>query len=410
MRTQLIGGGSILLTALLASTASAQNVSRIAPIPGAVKDAGVYHVATGKWTRAQSTYGILAADTIYRNDSPSGYFGLLDQSELGYEVGRLPGAGNPLGNGSADTGSADAYTVNGFQFGYCALGTGATSYTVTWSDKYIPCGNPGAEFTEIAGLTATGLPNGGCWIVAFDLAGTTQEFNLNAEAGDGYDGPGQEDEDSFGYSLNVNNGQGDGTGQVQAGPILAGTSATADWGVGTVWDSATPNTPGAGSGINTQDLFWLTSPIVADGCYFFGGCLPCASYDMVFFGADSGGGGLTPYCDPANANSVSAGGAGLSGASLGGSSESFTLTDIPTQPGILYSGPNQIQLPFGCGDRCVGGSGVIRYGPFFPAATTDTFTIDMTGDSNGNIQYWYRDPANTTACGASFNLSNALGQ
>ena len=394
-----------LAAALLCGTTAAQDMGRLAPIPGPVRDAGVYHVATGEWTRAQTTYGILGTDTLYRNDIPSGYFGLLDQDESAYEVGRLPGAGNVLGNGNGDTGSSDSYIVNGFQFSYCALNVVPTTITFSFSEKYSPCSSPSNYFTSIATISASGLPSGGCWLVAVDLAGTSAEFAIAAEGGDGYDGPGQEDEDSFGYSININNGQGSGN-QVTTGAILSGSPLQADWGRGTQWDSVTPN-QGGGAGINTQDIFWLEGPPY-NGCFFFGGCQPCASFETVFFGTD-GGGGLTAYCDPANANSVSAGGAGLSGTSLGGASESFTLTDIPTQPGILYSGPNQIQLPFGCGDRCVGGAGVIRYGPFFPAATTDTFTIDMSGDTNGNIQYWYRDPANTTACGASFNLSSALG-
>ena len=79
-----------LAAALLCGTTAAQDMGRLAPIPGPVRDAGVYHVATGEWTRAQTTYGILGTDTLYRNDIPSGYFGLLDQDESAYEVGRSP--------------------------------------------------------------------------------------------------------------------------------------------------------------------------------------------------------------------------------------------------------------------------------------------------------------------------------
>ena len=120
-------------------------------------------------------------------------------------------------------------------------------------------------------------------------------------------------------------------------------------------------------------------------------------------------GGPTPYCDPANANSVSATGAKLS--SLGGYGSTFAafeIIDLPNQPGILYAGPNQIQIPFGCGERCVGG-GVIRFGVVFATSNVATTVVDMTsGPGLDNVQFWYRDPDQTSLCGSSFNLSNAL--
>jgi len=120
-------------------------------------------------------------------------------------------------------------------------------------------------------------------------------------------------------------------------------------------------------------------------------------------------GGPTPYCDPANANSVSATGAKLS--SLGGYGSTFAafeIIDLPNQPGILYAGPNQIQIPFGCGERCVGG-GLIRFGVVFATSNVATTVVDMTsGPGLDNVQFWYRDPDQTSLCGSSFNLSNAL--
>ena len=38
------------------------------------KDAGVYHVATGTWTRTGGSQANLGPDVIYRADVPSGYF------------------------------------------------------------------------------------------------------------------------------------------------------------------------------------------------------------------------------------------------------------------------------------------------------------------------------------------------
>jgi hypothetical protein len=85
------------------------------------------------------------------------------------------------------------------------------------------------------------------------------------------------------------------------------------------------------------------------------------------------------------------------------------------QSGIIYMGPNQIQLPFGDGLRCVGGGslGVVRFpvmnsgaggsmtlGPNFLAPTV------ITAGQTWNFQSWYRDPGGP--CGNAFNLSNAV--
>ena len=114
------------------------------------------------------------------------------------------------------------------------------------------------------------------------------------------------------------------------------------------------------------------------------------------------------YCDPASGNSVSPGGAQLISLSgYGTASAVFQIQDTPVQPGILYSGTTNPSTPFGCGLRCVGGA-VVRYAPVFAATTTFELTIDMSVSSNPRVQWWYRDPANAGACGAAYNLSNAL--
>ncbi|MAF64098.1 MAG: arylsulfotransferase (ASST) [Planctomycetes bacterium] len=84
-------------------------------------------------------------------------------------------------------------------------------------------------------------------------------------------------------------------------------------------------------------------------------------------------------------------------------------------PGIFYFGPDQIELPFGDGFRCIGGS-VLR----LPVVVTDgsgdaSFALDFTdpgqaasviaGGDTWNFQFWFRDPA---FGGATFNLSDAL--
>ena len=119
--------------------------------------------------------------------------------------------------------------------------------------------------------------------------------------------------------------------------------------------------------------------------------------------------GPTAYCAPANANSVSAtGGVLTSTGGYGTASATFDITDVPNQPGLLYSGPNQIDLPFGCGRRCVGGT-ITRGSIVVPSGNVALgVSFDMSLATTLNIQYWFRDPANLAACGDAFNLSNAL--
>ena len=84
----------------------------------------------------------------------------------------------------------------------------------------------------------------------------------------------------------------------------------------------------------------------------------------------------------------------------------------PSQFGLFYYGPTQVQVSFGDGYRCVGGS-THR----FTAVSTDAAAqwVDFTNPpsssgeitvaSTWNFQFWFRDPsANATG----FNLSDAL--
>ena len=124
------------------------------------------------------------------------------------------------------------------------------------------------------------------------------------------------------------------------------------------------------------------------------------------------GGGPTAYCAPALSNSVSANGGVLSHVSgTPGGMMSFAVDDVPTgQFGVLYNGPNQIQLPFGCGERCVAGT-VTRSNVYLVSFVPQTLNWDTTGiaASPFNIQFWFRDPNGGTCSGGAFNLTNALG-
>ena len=127
--------------------------------------------------------------------------------------------------------------------------------------------------------------------------------------------------------------------------------------------------------------------------------------------------GVASYCSTAPNSSGSGAVMGWSG-TTGIAANDFVLTVTAAStgmPGIFYFGPNQIQVPFGDGFRCVGGS-VLR----LPVVVTDafgdaSFALDFTdpGQSSSviadgdtwNFQFWFRDPA---FGGATFNLSDAL--
>ena len=97
----------------------------------------------------------------------------------------------------------------------------------------------------------------------------------------------------------------------------------------------------------------------------------------------------------------------------------LSASGLPSnQFGLFFYGPNQIQISFGNGLRCVGG-GVFRLNP--PALTSGIGEIYRDVDFNAtpmnagaglvvpgsrwNFQFWFRDPQ---AGGATFNLSNGL--
>jgi hypothetical protein len=89
---------------------------------------------------------------------------------------------------------------------------------------------------------------------------------------------------------------------------------------------------------------------------------------------------------------------------------------------ILFMGPEQVQVPFGDGIRCVGPgtAGLFRF-PVQNAGATAAITLGpgiaawsqgfppaglIAPGSTWNFQCWYRDPLGP--CGGTFNLSNGL--
>ena len=128
----------------------------------------------------------------------------------------------------------------------------------------------------------------------------------------------------------------------------------------------------------------------------------------------------TSYCTGAP-NSVGSGAAiSLTGSiSLGAGDAVLHAAGVPpTQFGLFYYGPDQIQLPWGDGFRCVGG-GVYRLGTVMSDGSGNaTDPLDYTqypmhagsgkvvAGGSWNFQYWYRDPSGPG--GTGFNASDAL--
>lgn len=117
----------------------------------------------------------------------------------------------------------------------------------------------------------------------------------------------------------------------------------------------------------------------------------------------------TSYCVGAT-NSSGNGASMCSSGSVSIASDDLVLecSGLPQSVmGIFYYGPNQIQVPFGDGFRCVGGS-VKRLSPQHSGGT-GTFTRafsnpgTLSPGQTMNFQTWYRDPEGGPA---GFNLSN----
>lgn len=86
---------------------------------------------------------------------------------------------------------------------------------------------------------------------------------------------------------------------------------------------------------------------------------------------------------------------------------------VPNQPGLFFFGQMQVQLPFGNGFRCAGGS-LVRLPVVVAQDGILAYSVDnsippasswITAGATLQFQAWYRDPLGG---GSSFNLSNGL--
>jgi len=402
MLKSLTFGGSLIL---IATTGFAQQQMQAQPVQGNLKNAGVYNLATGTWSRGNTLAG--AADRLYNNNANTGFFGVMGIAAdlIWTDEGRIPSS------------NADSVTINVMQTAYCSSVAGAQNGGIIFYESYTSC-------TDILALTPTAafgfsVPgNGGgstaCWLVTFDITGTSLAFCMAADGDGTFDGTSALD--NFGWTI-VLNDQGAGGFN---GPFLNGDPNNYAYGDGTKYQNS-----GAayGTGLGTVDQFWLTDPSLsyANGCYWFGGYTggnPFASFWLVLDGdKDCGGNDYPKFCS-ANNNSTGAPAdlTGSGGTSASSGTITMTSAPVPNQPGIFFHAANQNSIPFGCSFLCATG-GTVRGSVTGGVANVATYTYDNSDAKHTistlgtrSFQYWYRDPMNAGNCagGATFNTSNGV--
>ena len=116
------------------------------------------------------------------------------------------------------------------------------------------------------------------------------------------------------------------------------------------------------------------------------------------------------YCVANPNSSGNAAQIGASGChSIAANDLTLSVAGLPDTPGLFFYGPNQIQVSFGDGVRCVGGA--VRRTPPRPGMGAsfeeqlDLTSLVIAPGVTSNFQYWFRDPM---AGGAGFNLSDAV--
>jgi len=409
----------IAIALSLASPASsAQSVVRPEPITSPVKNAGTYHLATGTWTRNSSGTAALGPVVIYNNDAFTGYFHPISPVEVVVDEGRIPMGGPYPGPGAFQ---AD-YRVDGFQIAYCTSEI-SVDIEAAFFEAYVPCTDPVAAPPPVARVSLDGvLPASSapgllaCWIVTIDLSGTTDEFCLRAEGGDGvYDN--DPALDSIGLSLSIgDNANG------PAGFFIAGDPNNAPFGDGTAFQN-----PGfQGTGANEQDQFFVKDTTGGpSGCFNFGG-YPAAPWGghhfRIYAQLGNCGSFGTNYCTSVPNSTGNAATMLVQGGSPSISANDLVIrvAGVPDVPGIgiFIAGPGPGQIPLFNGILCVAPVGLQRINQVTsPVNGVVTQAIDYTGASTGtaplsvvagsafHFQHWFRDP---TAGGGSANFSDGI--
>jgi hypothetical protein len=253
LRSSIHTAGVVALSAAAFAQQELRNFERVT---GPVKNAGVYHLATGTWTRGAAAQQLTAGaggDVIYSNTTDSGYFAALDPGHVWTASGRLPSLNSPqsVWNASAlpvgsqqgsAIGCANSYTIDGFGVAYCtdSAGPGSTLMTVAFYQSWNPTCTTPVTAPPQGGPFALALPGRGtavqlCWAVTIDLAATTSSFSMLADGDGAYLG---NTDDAFAWTFTFPSIT---SAAALTGPLIAGC-------------------PADGTGPNHTGLGWMQFP------------------------------------------------------------------------------------------------------------------------------------------------------
>jgi hypothetical protein len=285
--------------------------SRLLPITSPIRNAGVYHVATGRWTRGGALANGTGPVTLYNNSCSGVYFATMLSTESWQHRSRIPsndddatpvpttdsvfyGTTNSNHRYDERPGCSTQYVVNGFEVAYCSSHGGTQTWTYQFAHRYTACG--ATDMIPNFTITVTGLPGGtsvggqNCWIVGVDVSNETgSNITLSADGNGTYEGPSTSDQ--FGFSMQVSPAiASDFTGPIIVGNFTwtgltgsgtAGGETPCTGTDGTIWDSTivgagpTPAGETLGTGMSSNDFFRMAGGPVSGssgpGCYFFGG-------------------------------------------------------------------------------------------------------------------------------------------
>lgn len=388
--------------ALLAGAGFAQQSLQPVPITAPVKDAGVFHVATGTWTRGASSHANFGPKVLYNNNAPSGYYGNMTAHHDWVDDGNIPSISHGVGA------TADSYLVDGFQTAYCtAEGPAGTALHLAFYNPYGACTNYQVLTPVLDGLaTAPGSSAAGtlaCWIVTFDVAGTSLEFTIGGDADGTYDGLNSIDNIGLLFGMNPT------VTATASGPILCGDPNNYPMGDGTYYQNPSSS---LGTGLDTADQFWIFdyNGVTASGCYWFGGYAATGIYSAFWwqlYGDGAGGPTTCPSFCSSGPNSTG-GAAQISVTNgCGTTSLSVSATPVPNQPGIFFTGTSTpgggAGIPFGNGLLCTAGT-IVRKGVVVGSGNVASQTFGINPAAELHVQFWYRDPA---AGGAFYDTSDA---
>ncbi len=429
------------VVALGAAASAQQQLTPLAvqPITSTVRDAGIYHLATGTWTR-KASQASLGTDTIYDNTCSSGlHFASLNDKTFTDE-GRIPSPSGPS-NLTNRPGCATQYTIDGFQIAYCTNQPSMGTYTVNFFESYFACATT-VGVTPTGGFALTGLPASAgsttCWMVTIDLDSPPQSASLTFVMRADGDGTytGGPNGNLFGWSMQSSLG----TLATNTGPIIAGDPNACTGFDGTRWDPVVNYAEG-GTGMSTMHQFRIEGGTVPPTCYYFPN-LPMSSFHLelyadacdgptpgALFCAGDGTGTACPcgnHSSPSNnsgcLHSIGTGGKlrATGFASLSADTVILRGTQMPSSPALYFQGTTRQNAgagtALGDGKLCAGGS-TVRLKTVFNVAGASQYPQSgdppvsarglVTMPGTRTYQVWFRNAA-AYCTAATFNLTNGL--